>query len=145
MAISCVGKKLMDANERASVGACDGCSAAQGALVKMSLGKDFFGRAYDRLSPSFDQSPKWYCESCSIHKNLQRDFRDIRAEFDKLTAGEPSELLSAEQVQRAHLRLREITALLEGRMAASSLLNPVDVNHLIHRLQHQTGFPPVAG
>jgi hypothetical protein len=129
----------MDAPEPVSVGACDGCGAVQGALVKMSLGKDFFGRAYDRLSPYFDQSPKWYCEACSMHKNLQRDFRDIRAEFDKLAGGQPSELRSAEHLQRAHLRLRELITILEGRAATSSLLNPVDVNELIHRLQRQTG------
>src|SRR2546426_11875252 len=33
---------------------------------------------YDRLSPSADLSPKWYCERCSVEKNLQRDFRDIK-------------------------------------------------------------------
>jgi len=135
----------MDANQHVSVGTCDGCGTAQNALVKMSLGRDFFGRAYDRLSPSFDQSPKWYCDPCSMHKNLQRDFRDIQAECEKLTAGEPSELLSTEQVQRAHLRLREIIALLEGRVGGPSLLNPVDVNQLINRLQRQTGSPSVTG
>jgi hypothetical protein len=134
----------MDAREPVSVGACDACGAVQGALVKMSLGKDFFGRAYDRLSPSFDRSPKWYCEACSIHKNLQRDYRDIRAEFDKLAGGQPSELLSAEHLQRAHLRLREIIALLDGRVKASALLDPVEVGQLIHRIQSQAGFPSAA-
>jgi hypothetical protein len=135
----------MDANENFSVGPCDACGEGHGPLVKMSLGKDFFGRAYDRLSPSFDQSPKWYCESCSMHKNLQRDFRDIRAEFEKLSAGQPSELLSPEQLQRAHLRLREIIVLLERRVAASPLLDLVDVNQLIRRMQNQAGFPSTAG
>jgi hypothetical protein len=111
----------------------------------MSLGKDFFGRAYDRLSPSFDQSPKWYCESCSMHKNLQRDYRDIRSELEKLTGGQASELHSSEQLQRAHLRLREIAALLDGRVGSSSLLNATDVSQLMQRLQHQTGFPAVSG
>jgi hypothetical protein len=130
----------MDAQQPLSVGTCDACGSARGALVKMSLGKDFFGRAYDRLSPSFDQSPKWYCEACSIHKNLQRDFRDIRAEFDKLAGGQASELLSVEQLQRAHLRLREIIALLDGRVKASPLLDPVEVGQLIHQIQSQPGF-----
>ena len=58
---------------------------AGGPLTKFSLGKDFFGRPYDRLSPLSDHNPKWYCDPCSMHKNLQRDFRDIRAEFDKLS------------------------------------------------------------
>jgi hypothetical protein len=138
----------MDAMEGGFVGACDACGATQGPLVKMSLGKDFFGRAYDRLSPSFDQSPKWYCELCSMHKNLQRDFRDIRHEFDKLNAGHASELLATDQVQRAYLRLREIMALIDGRMSSSTLLNTTDVNQLLghlQRIQNQPGFPSLAG
>ena len=42
-------------------GSCNACSAAGAPLMKFSLGKDFFGRSYDRLSPASDQSPKWYC------------------------------------------------------------------------------------
>ena len=60
-----------------AAGSCNACGATGTALMKLSLGKDFFGRTYDRLSPSTDQSPKWYCEGCSMQKNLQRDFRDI--------------------------------------------------------------------
>src|SRR5205085_6680324 len=75
-----------------SSGSCHACRAVGTALMKFSLGKDFFGRPYDRLSPSSDQSPQWYCESCSMQKNLQRDFRDIRTEYDKLIAGQMSEL-----------------------------------------------------
>src|SRR5512134_2846942 len=89
-------------------GSCNACGATGTALMKLSLGKDFFGRAYDRLSPSTDQSPKWYCEQCSMQKNLQLDFRDIRAEFDKLSAGHSSELSKTETFQRATIRLREI-------------------------------------
>src|SRR5690349_24922546 len=99
----------------AGAGSCNACGAAGTALVKLSLGKDFFGRSYDRLSPSSDQSPKWYCESCSMHKNLQRDFRDIKAEFEKLHAGQPSELSAPERLQRSRLRLREIAAVLAGQ------------------------------
>lgn len=125
-------------------GRCDACGG-QGPVVKLSLGRDFFGRAYDRLSPSADQSPKWYCETCSMHKNLQRDFRDIRAEFDKLAAGQPSELSGAEPRQRAQLRLREITAILDGRAPGSGLLNPADVSALMDRFQTHAGAPPAAG
>lgn len=130
----------------ASAGRCDACGTDRGRLMKFSLGKDFFGRTYDRLSPSTDQSPKWYCETCSMHKNLQRDFRDIRMEFDKLSAGQASELAGAEPLQRAHIRLREIATILAGAGHASAalLLNPSDVNSLIGRLQTQTGSPPVA-
>jgi hypothetical protein len=113
-------------------------------VVKLSLGRDFFGRAYDRLSPSSDQSPKWYCETCSMHKNLQRDFRDIRAEFDKLAGGQPSELAASEPRQRAQLRLREITAILGGRAPGSGLLNPADVSALMDRFQTQAGAPPAS-
>ena len=49
-----------------------------------------------------------------MQKNLQRDFRDIRTEFDKLTAGQASELSITETFQRAALRLREIAAILDA-------------------------------
>lgn len=118
----------------AAAGSCNACGAAGTALMKLSLGKDFFGRAYDRLSPSTDQSPKWYCEQCSMQKNLQRDFRDIRAEFDKLTAGQGSELSKAETFQRAAIRLREIAAIL-GNTGQSPFLATPDVTQLIERFQ----------
>jgi len=117
----------------------------QGPLLKVSLGKDFFGRAYDRLSPASDQSPKWYCDTCSMHKNFQRDFRDIRAEFDTLSAGQPSRLTGTDQLQRAHVRLREISAILDGHAVGSRLLDPADVKALIHRLQAQPASPSVPG
>jgi hypothetical protein len=119
-------------------GSCNACGAAGIALMKLSLGKDFFGRAYDRLSPSSDQSPKWYCESCSMQKNLQRDFRDIRAEFEKLTAGQTSELTKTETFQRAALRLREIAAILGATTDQSLFLAAPDVAQLIGRFQTTT-------
>jgi hypothetical protein len=103
--------------------------------MKVSLGKDFFGRAYDRLSPSTDQSPKWYCEGCSMQKNLQRDFRDILGEFDKFTAGQGSTLSTQEEFQRASLRLREIATILTGVAGHSSFLTAADVTQLIGRMQ----------
>jgi hypothetical protein len=106
--------------------------------MKLSLGKDFFGRTYDRLSPSADQSPKWYCEGCSMQKNLQRDFRDIRGEFDKLVAGQGSTLSSQEEFQRASLRLREIVAILTGATNQSPFLTAVDVSQLMGRMQTTT-------
>jgi hypothetical protein len=65
-------------------------------------------------------------------KNLQRDFRDIRAEFDKLSSGQASAFSQAEERQRAQLRLREIAAIAESR-SESPLLNPGEVRHLIER------------
>jgi len=102
-----------------AAGSCNACGATGTALMKLSLGKDFFGRTYDRLSPSTDQSPKWYCEGCSMQKNLQRDFRDILGEFDKLM-------------------LREIAALLDGKEGSSPLLTESDVKQLMDRFQTTT-------
>ena len=122
----------------AETGSCNACGALGTALMKLSLGKDFFGRAYDRLSPSTDQSPKWYCEQCSMQKNLQRDFRDIQTELDKLTAGQISELSNAATFQRATIRLREIAAILAGTTSASPFLAVQDVAQLIGRFQTTT-------
>lgn len=121
-----------------STGSCNACGAAGTTLMKFSLGKDFFGRPYDRLSPSSDQSPKWYCEACSLQKNLQRDFRDIRTEYDKLMAGQASELSKGDEFRRATLRLREISALLKTAPQPSPLLAIGDVNLLIERLSTAT-------
>lgn len=136
---------MADGQTSFSAGRCDACGSQQGPLQKLSLGKDFFGRAYDRLSPSSDQSPKWYCDSCSMYKNLQRDFRDIRTEFDKLRQGHPSELAGTEPFQRAQLRLREIAAIIAGHTAESRLLDPADVGALVERVQAHAGIPPAAG
>ena len=119
-------------------GTCQGCGASNGPLMKFSLGKDFFGRPYDRLSPSSDQSPKWYCAACSMHKNLQRDFRDIRAEYDKLSAGQGSELAKGDEFLRASVRLREIITILEAGQSPSPLLTGPDVRLLIERLNTAT-------
>src|SRR5438105_14565998 len=96
-------------------GKCDGCGATDVLLMKISLGRDFFGRVYDRLSPSADVSPKWYCDGCSVEKNLQRDFRDIKSEFDQLTKGAASTLGQTDQLERATLRVKEIAAMLAAR------------------------------
>jgi hypothetical protein len=117
-----------------SAGSCNACGASGTALMKVSLGKDFFGRIYDRLSPSTDQSPKWYCEGCSMQKNLQRDFRDISAEIDKLVAGQTSELSKSDEFQRAILRAREIVALLDAAQNRSPLLVSGEVSRLLERL-----------
>jgi hypothetical protein len=117
---------------------CQACGITGGLLTKFSLGKDFFGRPYDRLSPSSDQNPKWYCGSCSLHKNLQRDFRDIRAEFDKLRAGQGSELSNGDEFRRASLRLQEIMTILKGAQQQSSFLSGHDVTLLIERLNTLT-------
>lgn len=119
-------------------GSCQACGTTGGPLTKFSLGKDFFGRPYDRLSPSSDQNPKWYCAPCSIHKNLQRDFRDIRAEFDKLSAGQGSELSKGKEFQRASLRLQEIMTILGATQQQSPFLSGHDVTLLMERLNTLT-------
>jgi hypothetical protein len=122
-----------------SNGSCNACGVQGTALMKFSLGKDFFGRPYDRLSPSSDQSPQWYCETCSMQKNLQRDFRDIRTEYDKLIAGQISELSKGDEFRRASLRLREIGALLTATHVPSSpLIASGDVKLLMERLNTVT-------
>lgn len=121
-----------------AAGSCNACGATGTALMKLSLGKDFFGRIYDRLSPSMDQSPKWYCEGCSMQKNLQRDFRDISAEIDKLMVGQTSELSKPDEFQRATLRVREIVALLDAAQNRSSLLASAEVARLLERLNSIT-------
>jgi len=117
-----------------AAGSCNACGATGTALMKLSLGKDFFGRTYDRLSPSTDQSPKWYCEGCSMQKNLQRDFRDITTEIDKLGSGQTSQLSTSDEFQRALLRLREIVALLDAAENRSSLLASSEVKRVLERL-----------
>ena len=66
-------------------------------------------------------------------KNLQRDFRDIRTEFDKLAQGQMSALSEPEAKQRAQLRLREIAAIAATQTAGSSLLSQTDVTQLIEQ------------
>lgn len=117
---------------------CQACGITGSPLTKFSLGKDFFGRPYDRLSPSSDQNPKWYCGPCSLHKNLQRDFRDIGAEFDKLRAGQGSELSKGDEFRRASLRLQEIMTILKGTQQQSPFLSGHDVTLLIERLNTLT-------
>ncbi|HSA62023.1 MAG TPA: hypothetical protein VLE03_07265 [Nitrospiraceae bacterium] len=121
-----------------SSGSCNACGATGTALMKFSLGRDFFGRPYDRLSPSSDLSPKWYCETCSMQKNLQRDFRDIQSEYDKLTAGQSSELSKGDEFRRASLRLREIATLLSAAGGQSPFLSSSDVMLLMERLNTAT-------
>ncbi len=121
-----------------SSGSCNACGAAGSALMKFSLGRDCFGRPYDRLSPSSDQSPKWYCGNCSMQKNLQRDFRDIRTEYDKLAAGQSSELAKGDEFRRASLRLREIMAILGSVQGPAPFITNSDVKLLMERLNTAT-------
>jgi len=127
---------MLDDNAAASpAGKCDGCGATDVPLMKISLGRDFFGRVYDRLSPSADLSPKWYCDRCSVEKNLQRDFRDIKGEFEKLTKGTSSALGQADQLERAKLRLKEIAAMIAVNTLKPTLLKPDEVASLARSIE----------
>ena len=131
---------MLEDNTAASpAGKCDGCGAADVPLMKISLGRDFFGRVYDRLSPSTDLSPKWYCDRCSVEKNLQRDFRDIKGEFEKLTKGTASALGQADQLERVKIRLKEIAAMLAADALKPTLLKPEEVAVLARSIEtHRT-------
>lgn len=117
---------------------CQACGSSGAPLVKLSLGRDFYGRPYDRLSPQSDHNPQWYCTPCSMHKNLQRDVRDIRAELDKLQAGHGSELSKGDEFRRASLRLHEILIILNAPQQQSPFLNSPEVQLLMERLNTLT-------
>src|SRR5438128_12666094 len=77
---------MLEDNAAASpAGKCDGCGATDVPLMKISLGRDFFGRVYERLSPRADLSPKGYCANASAEKTNQREFRNRNGAFAKLT------------------------------------------------------------
>ena len=61
---------------------CDACEEKVPRRHKVDIDRDFFGKMYDRLTK--DLAPKWYCDSCSEEKNMQRDYRDIKKEFEKM-------------------------------------------------------------
>ena len=73
-----------------------------------------------------------------MQKNLQRDFRDITTEFDKLAAGQSSQLSNPDELQRAALRLREVVALLDATQHRSPLLASGEVTRVLERLNTVT-------
>jgi hypothetical protein len=73
-----------------------------------------------------------------MHKNLQRDFRDIRSEYDKLSAGQGSELTKGDEFRRASVRLREIMTILNAEQGPSPLLTSQDVRLMMERLNTAT-------
>lgn len=73
-----------------------------------------------------------------MQKNLQRDFRDIRTEYDKLAAGQRSELAKGDEFLRASLRLREIMAILGSVQGPAPFITNSDVKLLMERLNTAT-------
>ncbi|MCP9455304.1 MAG: hypothetical protein NNA18_04235 [Nitrospira sp.] len=73
-----------------------------------------------------------------MYKNLQRDFRDIHAEYDKLISGQRSELAKCDGFLRASVRLREIFTILSTSSQQSPLLAKQEVLLLMERLNTVT-------
>jgi hypothetical protein len=103
-------------------------------LTKVSLSEDFFGACYDRLTPSSDKAPAWYCPGCSREKSLQVDYRTIAAAWGALEAEEPSPLADADIRTRSCARLREIAEMLTSAQQPSRLLNVAQVDALCQAL-----------
>src|SRR5437867_11241246 len=95
---------LTETKPEFSPGRCDACGLERGPLLKLSLGKDCFGRAYDRLSTASDQSPMSYCETCSMQKDLTRGVRYIFAALGELILGQPCQRGGSELSHRAQVR-----------------------------------------
>ncbi len=108
-------------------GRCDACCRGNVMLYKVSLGHDFFDRAYDRLSAVDDQMPRWYCEECSREKDFQRDVRSVREEFVKLRSGESSLLAGPEIFLKARQRISNIDQQIKRGRSPHVLLSPRDV------------------
>ena len=62
----------------------------------------------------------------------------IRAEYDKLSAGQGSELAKGDELRRASVRLREIMTILDAAQGQSPLLAGDDVRLLMGRLNTAT-------
>lgn len=100
---------------------CDGCGAHGVPLAKVSLGRDFFGGVYDRLTAGSDRVPAWYCPDCSEVKHMQVDFRLIQAAWRDQRAGAPSPLDDPAACRHALGRLTEIAECLQRRGATPLL------------------------
>lgn len=73
-----------------------------------------------------------------MHKNLQRDVRDIHAELNILLAGQNSELSKGDEFRRASLRLQEILIILTAPNQQSPFLTDSEVRLLMERLNTLT-------
>ena len=113
--------------EAVSTGRCDGCGVEDTPLIKVSLAKDFFKRPYDRLLPQQDPNPRWFCSDCSEVKKLQRDYRDIKAEYDRAVRSEPNELSGEGAARQAASGLAEIYENLIAGRFHQPLMKPEEV------------------
>jgi hypothetical protein len=116
-------------------GICDACGKVGVDLYKVSLGKDFFNRTYDRLSHTEDLHPKWFCAACSLEKGYQRDVRNIHQELEKLMANDSS-LLSEEKILlQAIGHVEKIEAYVKKGRKIHVLLPPREVGLLLIELK----------
>ncbi len=116
---------------RHPVGVCNACGESDVDLFKISLGKDFFGRSYDRLSTGEDLRPQWYCGDCSREKDFQRDIRVIRNEFEKMRQGQESLLTDPETYRTALDRVTLIEHHIKKGRKVHTLLPPGEVGTLL--------------
>ncbi|MHB1605492.1 MAG: hypothetical protein ACYCTV_03755 [Leptospirales bacterium] len=121
------------------VGFCNACGEADVDLFKISLGKDFFNRPYDRLSGGEDLRPQWYCENCSREKDFQRDVRVIRNEFEKMRQGQPSLLADQATYRKALDRVILIENHIKKGRKVHTLLPPGEVGTLLVEMSGMSG------
>ncbi|MHB1285755.1 MAG: hypothetical protein ACYCYP_04195 [Leptospirales bacterium] len=117
--------------EHHPVGVCNACGESDVDLFKVSLGKDFFNRPYDRLTVGEDLRPQWFCGDCSREKDFQRDIRVIRNEFEKLRLGQTSFLNTPETFREALDRVKLIEHHIKKGRKEHTLLPPGEVVTLL--------------
>ncbi|MBI5137422.1 MAG: hypothetical protein HZA24_08840 [Nitrospirae bacterium] len=119
---------------------CDGCGTQGVPLAKVSLGRDFFGGVYDRLTPALDTAPAWYCPACSQVKRMQVDFRLIRNAWRDQRGGAPSPLDDPAACRHALDRLCDIAARLDRTgPRADTLLGAGEVAALVKEMNGIAG------
>jgi hypothetical protein len=116
-------------------GICDACGKVGVDLYKVSLGKDFFNRTYDRLSHTEDLHPKWFCSPCSLEKGYQRDVRNIHQELEKLLADGSSLLSDEKTLLQAISHVEKIESHVKRGRKIHVLLPPREVGLLLIELQ----------
>ncbi len=124
---------------------CDGCGSS-GLTIQVVLGRDYFGRPYDRLLV-LESTRRWYCPDCSAGKILQRDHRDIEEELRKLEEGKESLLADPDRVRQALLRLDAIGIEIDAGPRAPRLLDREALRSLRARMARHAaarGIAPAA-
>ncbi len=122
-------------NPQVLSGICDACGKVGVDLYKVSLGKDFFNRTYDRLSHTEDLHPKWFCSPCSLEKGYQRDVRNIHQELEKLLANDSSLLSEEKTLLQAISHVEKIESYVKKGRKIHLLLPPREVGLLLIELQ----------